>query len=119
MKFSDLCTPAAIYLVLSTISVIFQIFTQFQFFSILFHILFVLAWTWILNFLCKKGYATLSWILLILPYIFVFGLIALGAEMIGSSKKHMMIYQQVPMQAGNQIPTYNNSLPAYRGGGAV
>jgi len=31
----------------------------------------------------------------------------------------MMIYQQVPMQSGNQIPTYNNSLPAYRGGGAV
>jgi hypothetical protein len=57
--------------------------------------------------------------LVILPYLLVFGLIALGAEMIGSSKNQMMMYRQVPMQAGNQIPTYNNSLPAYRGGGAV
>ena len=33
---------------------------------------FVLLWTWILNFLCKKGFKTLAWIMVLLPFILLF-----------------------------------------------
>jgi phosphate starvation-inducible membrane PsiE len=116
MKFSDLCTPAALYLVLSAISIVIIIFTRFRFVSILIKILFVLAWTWILNFLCKKGYSTISWILVILPYLVMFGVIAMIFEFLksGYSPHSSMMLPTMPNQ-GNQIPTYNNSLPSYVG----
>jgi hypothetical protein len=120
MKFSDLCTPAALYLVLSAISIVIIILTRFRFVSVLIKILFVLAWTWVLNFLCKKGFTTISWILVILPYLIMFGVVAMIFEFLkgGRSQQTMMMIPTIPMQ-GNQIPTYNNSLPTYVGGGAV
>ena len=33
-------------------------------------------WTWILHLICKEGYSTLSWILVLLPFVVVFGLLA-------------------------------------------
>jgi len=125
MKFSDLCTPAALYLVLSVISTIIIIFARFRFISIVIKILFVLAWTWVLNFLCKKGLTGISWILVILPYLIMFGVVAMILEFlkVGNNKflnniQNMMM-MPVSSNPGNQIPTYNNSLPTYIGGGAV
>jgi hypothetical protein len=31
--------------------------------------LFILFWTWILNFICRSGYSSVAWFLLVLPYI--------------------------------------------------
>jgi hypothetical protein len=31
--------------------------------------LFILFWTWVLNFICRSGYTGVSWFLLVLPYI--------------------------------------------------
>jgi len=39
-------------------------------------LLFVLFYTWILNYLCKKGHKGIAWFILFLPFIFVF----LGVE---------------------------------------
>jgi hypothetical protein len=33
--------------------------------------MFVLLWTWFLNFLCSKGYSGISWFLVLLPFIFI------------------------------------------------
>ena len=38
--------------------------------------LYVLFWTWILNLLCKNGYESISWFLVLLPYVVMFILIA-------------------------------------------
>ena len=40
-------------------------------------ILVVLIWTWILNLICKAGVPTLSWFLVLLPFLIMF--IALAA----------------------------------------
>jgi hypothetical protein len=33
---------------------------------------FILLWTWVLSYLCKKGYTSLSWFLVLLPWVLMF-----------------------------------------------
>ncbi len=40
-------------------------------------IVYVLLWTWLLNYLCSKGYVSVSWFLLLLPLISMFIVIAI------------------------------------------
>lgn len=66
----DLCTPALVYLVLSVIS--FVATARGSSASNLFvNALFVALWTFLLNVLCQRGYTALSWILVLLPIIFL------------------------------------------------
>ena len=69
---SSLCTPAVIYLVLAVISLIVGLMYKFSIMTIVTKGFFVLLWTWILNFLCKKGFKTLAWIMVLLPFILLF-----------------------------------------------
>ncbi len=69
MNFSDLCTPAMIYFVISIITLVISIFSSFNIMSILIKGIFIMLWAWLLNFLCSKGYSIVSWILVILPFI--------------------------------------------------
>jgi hypothetical protein len=73
-----LCTPALVYLVLSVIG----LFLGSKMFTVI-HILGILLWTFILNYLCSIGLKTVSWILVLLPVIIMFGFIfmALGIRM--------------------------------------
>ena len=88
MNFSKLCTPAMIYFVLSVITLVIGVFTNFHILSLLIKGLFILVWTWFLNYLCKKGYSVISWILVILPFLMMFGVIAMAMEVVkGSVKK--------------------------------
>jgi hypothetical protein len=41
---------------------------------------YVIFWTWLLNLLCKGGLSTLSWLLLLFPFILMF--VVLGLIMI-------------------------------------
>lgn len=61
--------PAKIYMVLSTVAIVVGIFNKFSFLSIMGKILFMLFWVFILNYLCMHGLKTISWILVLLPYI--------------------------------------------------
>jgi hypothetical protein len=63
-----LCTPAIVYLVLAIIALIFNI--QYSFLSIFLHVIFIGLWTFILNWICKKGFVWISWALVVLPYLF-------------------------------------------------
>jgi len=38
---------------------------------------YVLFWTWLLNIMCKSGYETVAWVLVFLPFLVMFILIAL------------------------------------------
>lgn len=40
-------------------------------------ILYILVWTWILNIICKNGYETLSWVLVLIPLVLMFIFMAL------------------------------------------
>jgi hypothetical protein len=68
MKFSDLCSPAYVYFVVSIFYVIINSFTNLKLTSILLKILFIILWSLFLNLLCSNGYNMLSWILVILPF---------------------------------------------------
>ena len=94
MNFSKLCTPAMIYFVLSVITLVIGVFTNFHIISLLIKGLFILVWTWFLNYLCKKGYSIISWILVILPFLMMFGVIAMAMEVVKGSVKPTAIKSQ-------------------------
>ena len=74
-----LCSPALLYLLLSIIPVTVLIFYNVGISVFLVEIFFVALWTIILNFLCKKGFSIVSWILVLLP-IFVVTFLILSFE---------------------------------------
>jgi len=80
MELSKLCTPALIYFVLSVIGIGIALFNRFRFVTILVKVLFVLLWTWVLNLLCKKGFTVLSWILVVLPFLMVLGMVSIAID---------------------------------------
>lgn len=101
----NLCTPAYIYLVISIIAIIVILFQnsgnsntycmgnyscQVSSLLLIFviKIVYVIFWTWILNLICKAGAPMISWLLLLLPIILMFILIA--SFMLNSNSVYMM-----------------------------
>jgi hypothetical protein len=93
-RIKDLCTPAAIYFVLSMFTILIVLIQnlgntnryQIGNFScrvtnttLLFvvKLIYVLFWTYVLNLICKDGHTGLSWLLVLLPFILLFVIIGL------------------------------------------
>jgi hypothetical protein len=72
MKISGLCIPAMIYFILSIIAIVMSSLKNFNIMYVLIKFFFSLLWSWVLNFLCKRGMTIVSWILLILPFFVMF-----------------------------------------------
>jgi hypothetical protein len=70
-EFSKYCTPAQLYLVLGAIGIIVSFFKNYSVETNLMNALFLVIWTWVLNWLCSKGFSAISWILVLLPFIMV------------------------------------------------
>ena len=96
--FDKLCAPAQIYLIVSIIMLVLSYFglsaisqqlEVHQSSSPLLQTLnftyqkdsrtsyvvqgvFILLWTWVLSYLCRKGYTSLSWFLVLLPWVLMF-----------------------------------------------
>jgi hypothetical protein len=68
-QFSKYCTPAQLYLVLGAIGIIGAFFNNYSIETLLTNALFLVVWTWVLNWLCSKGFKAISWILVLLPFI--------------------------------------------------
>ena len=64
----NICTPALVYFIFSTILVIISIFNNFNWKIILFQLLCIFLWTWVLSVICNSGYSTISWILVLVPF---------------------------------------------------
>ena len=71
-KFRKLCTPAKIYFVLSILAIIIGLFKGFNLMAVLMKLVFTFIWTYVLYWLCKKGYKAISWFLVLLPFIMIF-----------------------------------------------
>jgi hypothetical protein len=87
---NKLCLPAQLYLAISTISILALLFQNMNTGSIycighmkahlpcnkysvfIFQIFYVIIWTWILQKLCSKGYKSISWLLVLLPFVMMF-----------------------------------------------
>ena len=96
--FDKLCTPAQLYLIISFILMILSYFglnaisQQFTLnqsnnsflqslnftyqkdarTSYVIQAVFIVLWTWVLSYLCNKGFSNLSWFLVLLPWVLMF-----------------------------------------------
>lgn len=80
MQLSKLCTPAMLYLVFSAITIIYGVMQNFKPISLIIKVVFVGLWTWVLNWLCSKGYSVISWVLVLLPFILMLGMYMMALE---------------------------------------
>jgi len=78
---SSICVPAMLYLILAVIGLITMAMKSCGALCLFFKVLFIGIWTWFLNFLCKSGYTTISWILVILPFIMFILMILIVIEL--------------------------------------
>ena len=62
------CTPAKIYLTIAVIVSFIQLFSVLVF-IVFINFLFAIFWTYILGWLCNKGFSSVSWFLVLLPYV--------------------------------------------------
>lgn len=94
-RFSKLCTPAMLYFVLSIISLLLMALQNLNgdhhryclgSYScevesmpgiFILKLIYILFFTWVLNLICKAGYTSISWFLVLLPFIMLFVLIGI------------------------------------------
>jgi H+/Cl- antiporter ClcA len=90
----ELCTPAAIYFILSMIGLVIVLFQNLgdsgtfyvgdfsskvpnTFVVLLIQFIYILFWTYVLNLICRDGHSALSWFIVFLPILLMFVLTAL------------------------------------------
>jgi len=90
----ELCTPAFIYFIISIIALVLVLLQNLGnqnsynvgSFScrvpstaaiFVIKLLYILFWTYVLNLICKDGHKTLSWLLVLLPWILLFVMMGL------------------------------------------
>ena len=92
-KLKDLCSPAAVYFILSIIGLVLIFFQNLgnkysynigsfscrvpnTMLVLVVKLIYILFWTWILNLMCKDGHKEISWLLVLLPWLTT--LVAIG-----------------------------------------
>ena len=68
-NFAKYCTPAQLYLILAGISLLAAFLQNFRVTTLFVSGIFVVLWAWILNWICRSGVPTISWVLVLLPII--------------------------------------------------
>ena len=81
-QFSRMCTPAKVYFAILLVNVLFMLFHRVKLGFVFSKILFGGIWTYFLTWLCKKGYKSVSWFLVLLPFILIALVVVLGATTI-------------------------------------
>jgi len=90
----ELCTPAMLYFIISIVSlamVLLQNLGNQNSYNLgsfscrvpsttlvfIIKLIYILFWTWVLNLICKDGHTTISWMLVLLPWILLFVMMGL------------------------------------------
>ena len=90
--FNKLCTPAKIYFGISVLSCIFMLFNRVSILAVFTKLIFAFLWAFILGWLCSKGFKSVSWFLVLLPFVMIL-LVSFGVM------KHMREIDQLnPMK---------------------
>ena len=87
--FSKLCTPAKIYFAIAVIATVIALFSGLTIIAAFMKLVFAFIWTFILSWLCNKGYTSLSWFLVLLPYVFIL-LAILGIYRMTDQQRQML-----------------------------
>jgi hypothetical protein len=94
-EFEKLCTPAKLYFALAILSILLGLFSGFNFMAVLGKLIFAVIYTFILGWLCSKGWKSLAWFLVLLPYVLIllamFGLFTLTKSHMGMMKQSGMM----------------------------
>jgi len=72
VEFKKLCTPARLYFAFSVVSCIIMLFNRMPVLAVFSKLIFAFLWAYILGWLCRKGYKSISWVLVLLPFIMMF-----------------------------------------------
>ena len=70
-KFSKLCTPAKIYFAIAVIATVIGLFSGLSIMYAFWKLVFAFIWSFVLGWLCSKGFTSISWFLVLLPYILI------------------------------------------------
>ena len=128
----SLCTPAFIYVLLSSIGIIILAYQNYgnqnlycvgnvncpvQSTTPVFiaKILYVLFWTFVLNTLCSYGYYKLSWFILLLPFILFFVFVSVMGQIVSRRTTNTSGSGSTPNQMGQgqqQYYTYQQQAAA-------
>ena len=90
----ELCTPAMVYFVISIIGltvILLQNLGNNNSYNVgsfscrvpnttivfIVKLIYIIFWTYVLNLICKDGHTTLSWLLILLPWILLFVIIGM------------------------------------------
>jgi hypothetical protein len=90
----ELCTPAAIYFIISMLSLVIVLFQNLgnsesynvgnfscrvpnTLFVFIVKFIYIVFWTYVLNLICKDGHVGISWLLVILPWLLLFVIMGL------------------------------------------
>ena len=94
-SFKKLCTPAALYFVLSMIALVMMVVQNYHnthtlclgkyscsvpsvMMVLVLNLVYILFWTWILQLICKSGWSIISWVLVLFPFVVIFLFVILG-----------------------------------------
>ena len=88
-NFRYLCTPAKIYFAIAVIASVFALLNGAALMAVFMKLVFAFLWTFFLGWLCKKGMKTLSWFLVLLPYI-IMALAMFGIYRVTHEQKQIM-----------------------------
>lgn len=79
---NKLCSPAMLYLIISIISFLAAASNKMKITSLLLKAIFIMLWTWFLNWLCVNGHKDIAWFLVILPFVIMLGMFVIAMEII-------------------------------------
>ena len=103
-NFRYLCTPAKIYFAIAVIAAVFAILNGAALMGVFMNLVFAFLWTFFLGWLCKKGLKTLSWFLVLLPYI-IMALAMFGIYRVTHEQRQLMRTIQLQGAFGQEALT--------------
>ena len=106
-NFSKLCTPAKIYFGIAVISIIIALFSGVSLMLAFSKLFFAFIWTFVLGWLCDKGYSSISWFLVLLPYV----VIALAMFGIAQITQHRSLMRTLQLQGAYGREAMTSSMP--------
>ena len=113
--FRHLCKPAMMYLAISVVALVaiayqnmglsnmycmgsFSCYVPSTAAVIFSEAIYILFWTWILNLMCRTGYASISWFLVLFPLLLFFVLIGLMMVASINMTRSGQVKQMVPIE---------------------
>jgi hypothetical protein len=112
--FSKLCTPAKIYFAIAVLAAVVGLLNGLTVMMAFWNLVFAFIWTFVLGWLCDKGYTAISWFLVLLPYIIIL-LAMFGIYRVTHEQKQIMRTLQLQGAYGQEAMSPMQAAQAYNG----